>query len=320
MIINEYPLVSIIIPVYGVERYIEKFAKTIFSQDYPNIEYIFVDDCTNDDSIVKVKAAIANHPHVCDRVKILRHPENRGLPQARKTGFEESKGDYIIHVDPDDWVEPTYISQLLETAIRSGADITWCDYFVEEEQGNAKVVETNFAEYSKHDIIMKLLSGEFHSAVWNKMVTRRTYNTETVFSIYNQLEDLYLTTQLMLNAHKLSHVGCPLYHYRVNANSLSFSNARIKKRCFEEYQNFKSVFHFIEDAGYDMLSFEPVLSNRVNALKLAFMKYKENRNFDDVKNFYPDSIKNLFSLDAPLRAKLKLYLSVKTNSDFLFKL
>ena len=104
-----YPKVSILVPVYKVENFIDKCANSLFVQKYENIEYIFIDDCTPDDSIFRLQKVIEKYPH-CD-VHVIKHKSNQGLSSARNTGVQHAKGEYIMHVDSDDYLDsPNVIS------------------------------------------------------------------------------------------------------------------------------------------------------------------------------------------------------------------
>ena len=100
----EIKKVSILVPVYGVEKYIERCARSLFEQTYDNIEYIFVDDCTKDRSIVILQKVLEGYPNRKNQVKILHHEKNRGLSAARNTALDASTGDYLMHVDSDDYL------------------------------------------------------------------------------------------------------------------------------------------------------------------------------------------------------------------------
>ena len=316
---NIYPLVSIVIPVFGVEKYIEKCSRSLFEQDYPDIEFIFVNDHTTDNSIKILESLIKEYPQREKDIYIINKQQNEGLPQARATGLKYCHGSYIIHVDSDDWVEPNYISSLVQKALESKAEIVWCDYLIETTTQSEQIIN-NYETDSQIEILKKLLTGEFHSAVWNKLISKNLYTPETEFTRFNQLEDLVLTTQHFLNAKKWAYVPRLLYHYRINNTSLSFSDKRIKKRCYEEYYNFKKVLHYLKKKNINLSELEPVLSNRINGLKMALLKYPENRNFEEIKSFYPESIKNLYSLHAPFLGKFKLYLFAKFNLKIIYKL
>ena len=98
------PKVSVIVPVYGVEKYIERCARSLFEQTLDDMEFIFVDDCTKDESIEVLKRVIDLYPVRKDQVKIIHHAVNKGLSRARETGVNAATGDYIGHCDSDDWV------------------------------------------------------------------------------------------------------------------------------------------------------------------------------------------------------------------------
>jgi len=99
------PKVSVIIPVYGVEKYIERCIRSLFEQTLDDIEYIFVDDCTPDNSISILRKVLSEYPNREKQVKILHHEKNKGLAQARQTGLKIASGEYIAHCDSDDWVD-----------------------------------------------------------------------------------------------------------------------------------------------------------------------------------------------------------------------
>ena len=106
---NDSIKVSIIIPVYGVEKYIEKCARSLFEQTYSNIEYIFVNDKSKDDSIDILKKILTAYPDRKAQVRIVEHEKNKGLSQARETGIGYASGMYLMHVDSDDYIEPNMV-------------------------------------------------------------------------------------------------------------------------------------------------------------------------------------------------------------------
>ena len=104
------PSFSIVVPVYGVEKYIGRCAETLFSQTYDNIQFVFVNDGTKDKSMEVLAEVLEGYQHLKDRVVIV-NKENGGLPAARKTGMEYVTGDYVLHVDSDDWLELDAVEQ-----------------------------------------------------------------------------------------------------------------------------------------------------------------------------------------------------------------
>ena len=96
------PKVSVVIPVYNVEQYIERCLYTLFGQTMDDIEYIFVDDSSTDSSVKIINKSLELYPYRKVLTKILRHSSNLGVGAARTTGIKAATGDYIIHCDPDD--------------------------------------------------------------------------------------------------------------------------------------------------------------------------------------------------------------------------
>ena len=120
MKLNEkQPKVSVIVPIYNVEQYIEKCVRSLMEQTLVNIEFIFVNDCTPDDSMTVLRRVLKDYPARESQVTILEHKENRGVAAVRKKGMEVAIGEYIIHCDSDDWVEKNMYEKLLEKAIET---------------------------------------------------------------------------------------------------------------------------------------------------------------------------------------------------------
>ena len=125
------PLVSVIVPMYGVENYIARCAESLFAQTYPSIEFIFVDDGCKDRSVDVLRGILGKQePALQARVRII-SKENGGLPHARKTGLDAASGEYVLHVDSDDWLEPTTVEKLVREAVATEADIVVYDFWKE---------------------------------------------------------------------------------------------------------------------------------------------------------------------------------------------
>ena len=110
--------VSIVIPVYNVEKYIERCVRSLFEQTLDDIEYIFVDDCSPDQSVAVLQSTLQDYPNRKESVRIIRHKENKGVAVARNAGINAAQGKYLIHCDSDDWVDANPIIRLTATSIR----------------------------------------------------------------------------------------------------------------------------------------------------------------------------------------------------------
>ena len=133
-------LVSILVPIYNVENFIEKCSVSLFEQTYKNIEYVFVNDCSPDHSIEVLEKVAKNYPNRINSIKIINHDINKGLAGARNTAILNANGDYVLHVDSDDFIEKTTIEKLVKKAQDDCADIVVFDYYLEWQKVNKKVV------------------------------------------------------------------------------------------------------------------------------------------------------------------------------------
>ena len=111
---NQTPKVSMLIPIYGVEKFIERCAISLFEQTYQNIEYIFVNDCTKDDSINVLERVINRYPNRKPFVRIINHAQNKGLAGARNTAVANATGEFIMHVDSDDYVDKEIVRKAID--------------------------------------------------------------------------------------------------------------------------------------------------------------------------------------------------------------
>ena len=134
--------VSVIVPIYNVSRFIKRCVESLFNQTLDDVEFIFVNDCTPDDSIDILKKVIADYP---DRnTMIINHEVNKGLPAARNTGLKAASGDYIFHCDSDDFIEPTMLNDLYYTACDDNADIVWCDWYLTFEKNERYMKQPDY--------------------------------------------------------------------------------------------------------------------------------------------------------------------------------
>ena len=202
--------VSVIVPVYGVETYIVRCAKSLLGQTCKDYELIFVDDASPDRSVALLESVLADCPQP---VTILHHPQNRGLAAARKTGLAAAKGDYIVSVDSDDYLEPDALQLLLEQADRTGADIIGMDCYFEWNDRRSVYHGAWTADAGQYACY--LLSGRTLPGVCLHMISRRLY-TETGLQPVEGLnygEDYVLTPRLCWSAGRVARVEKPLYHY-----------------------------------------------------------------------------------------------------------
>ena len=213
---------SVLVPVYGVERYIRKAAESLFAQTLKEgIEFIFVDDCSPDRSMEILQEVVSNHPERAGQVKILRRSENGGLAAARLSGLEVAHGEYVIHCDSDDWVEPETYETMLSEAREKEADVVVCDYIAEFPR-DSKAFPQNPGENS-HRMLARLLNGTLHCSLWNKLIRRDLYSRLPFVweKGVNMWEDVMVLPRLVYFARGIAYIPRSFYHYNQQLASAS---------------------------------------------------------------------------------------------------
>lgn len=238
--------VSVIIPIYKVEMYIERCARSLLEQTFQDVEYIFVDDGSPDNSIDVLKKVIIDYPQRTKQVRIISLSENKGLPAARNAGMRVAKGEYIFHCDSDDWVENDMLMQLYGKAKEEDADIVWCDWFLSFSHNERYMRQPQFD--TTGEALEGILKGLMKYNVWNKLVKRSLYaeNQITFLDGYGMGEDMTMI-KLFACAHHVTYLPKAFYHY-VKINSNSFTNIGIvESHIMSLLHNVDSVVDFIQE-------------------------------------------------------------------------
>lgn len=252
--------VSAIIPVYNVGKFIERCVRSLMEQTIDNVEYIFVDDASPDNSIQILQKVLADYPNRRDNVRILTHAENKGLPAARNTGLAVAQGKYIFHCDSDDFIEPDMLEQLYGKAIECDADIVWCDWYLTFE--NSERYMTQPAYDTPLEALKAMLSGVMKYNVWNKLVRRSIYveNKIEFPAGYGMGEDMTIML-LFAYAERISYLPHAFYHY-VKLNTNAFSQTYSKRHLQELQHNVATITDKLETL------FGNTLEQEISFLKL----------------------------------------------------
>lgn len=227
----ERPSFSIVVPVYGVERYIRQCADTVLGQTYDKVQFIFVNDGTKDASMAVLNDLIEEkYSHLKDRIIIV-NKENEGLPAARRTGVMHATGDYILHVDSDDWVETDMVEKVAGEAMRSGSDLICFKVFKEETKRVRIRGDRKYRIDQKDMFLRDIMTHKAYGYTVNKCAKRSLYTEHTVhFARYGMFEDVFMMTQLVDYAQSYAHIDDPLYHYRrTNLDSFTRQKRSVKR-------------------------------------------------------------------------------------------
>lgn len=216
-------IVTIAVPVYGVEKHIERCARSLFEQTYKDIEYLFVDDCSPDKSIEILKSVLEDYLERKEHVRIIRHDKNRGLGAARNTAVENCETEFIMHVDSDDSIEKNTVEIVMAKQAEGDYDIV--------SFGFNKITGYNKIErwekpivHSAKELALKTLSRRMPVCVWGALYRTSLYldNGIRVAEGVNNSEDYCVTPRLAYYASKACTIPDTLYNYYF-ANDGSFT-------------------------------------------------------------------------------------------------
>lgn len=262
------PLISVIVPIYNVEQYLNRCVDSLVNQTYQNLEIILVDDGSPDGC-----------PVLCDnwarkdsRIIVI-HKNNGGLSSARNAALDVCSGNVIAFVDSDDWVEPDMFGTMLKSMQEHNADIVQCGVLKTHENGQSVLVDDNLpirtfsGEEALHDFLYH--KNRMTSAVWNKIYKASLFqmgDEQLRFPEGLNSEDYYLLCHAYRQMNKLYYNPRALYHYCVRENSIcraeinphTFDKIAIAKLCkeylsSENYDDFRAIDYFVMQGHYDVL-------------------------------------------------------------------
>lgn len=309
------PLVSVIIPVYGVEKYLNKCVDSVVNQTYKKIEIILVDDGSPDQC-----------PRLCDewvkkdeRVRVL-HKSNGGLSDARNAGIKICKGEYICFVDSDDWVEPTLVQLLLDACLENQVLLSACgryDHFegTDKVQINKCPLKNEIVDSQK--FVARMLIGDHcDCSAWGKMYHKSLWNT-VQFPQGRIYEDVAIMYKVVLNISKVATVSTPLYNYRIR--SVSIVQSSFSKRLLDYPFNTRNLLTDVKE-NYPEL-YIPACWTHTQALTHVLSKIaRSNRKvFNEHKKECSGLQKELKSLKAVWKKsdlfsrKDRLYIKIYSN-------
>lgn len=249
------PLVSTLVPIYGVEKYIERCAVSLFEQTYPNIEFIFVDDCSKDRSIEILNQTIKRYPHIEKKVKIIRHNQNGGLKASRNTAVENATGDFVIHVDSDDYVEKDAIEKLVNLQQSCDYDIVSSEYNMHVCKNVSRRVIADYE--SPKEMLISILKKENEPTTWGRLIRRSLYIENSLKWDEKSLmsEDWQMTPRLFYYAQKTAIIHTPLFNY--NKENETSATAIFNPTKMAADAECKVLFQFFGDK-------EPIFKDALN--------------------------------------------------------
>lgn len=301
--------VSILLPVYNVEKYIGRCADSLLRQSYKDLEIIFVNDCSPDHSIEKLRNVLSRYPNECNKVKIIAHERNKGLAATRITGLENATGDYVMFVDSDDWLAPDTVELCISKIKETGAEIIVFYPTVVYQKRSIKspcLLYPNKEAYVKALIERKTMVG-----VCGKLYKKELFEkiTPTFTPGINNGEDYSVSPRLAYVAKSISFIPKNLYFYN-KQNEASFGGNYREEyldQVIEAGKIVKDFFHDRDNGTYNRSINMAMLLIKSGCIQRCFCNaHLKHRRKEMCSLFKEDPIPH----DVPLFDKVILKLSV----------
>ena len=270
-------LITIITPIYNAAKTLDRCIKSLINQTYKNIEII----CVNDGSVDDSRDILETYAQKDSRIKVIHKEKNESSALARRTGFENSNGKFIVFVDSDDFIELDMLEKVYDYSVAGDFDIVFfgCFYYTKSSR---QALIPDVVDTEKKDRIKNGIFGFGNSKmVCNKFVKREIYS-KIRFAVRNFAEDVVASAQLLYYADRIGYDNTPYYHICWSDSSITRNTAYTLKRYKGRKANYEDIIDFcIEKFGNDLSIFQPELSER--------MAWIESKNPDG--NLYTQNIR-----------------------------
>lgn len=306
---NNY-YITVIVPIYNVAQYISRCVESLMQQTLCQVEYIFVDDCSPDNSIAVLHSVLEKYPDRLAHTKVIKHNLNRGVSAARNSGISAATGEYIFFCDSDDYLEPTMLELLYRQAVAQQADYVWCDYFI--ARGKETTAITQPSSSTRDIAIRQMLTFELSYNVWNKIVKRAIFTKHNITFAEGQTmgEDLVMI-QLLAYANRVANVQIPLYYY-VQDNGTSATKHYTLRHCKSLHFTVCETVSAIRDLFPN--KFELELSSLQIQSKWPLLIQRDKAIYHEWERYYPEAHAYIWKYnnkDANFRIKLIEWFAAK---------
>ena len=307
--------VSILVPIYNVENYIGKCLDSIFTQTYANVTYVFVDDCSTDNSLQVLKSKLAEYSISSDNYTIICHSENKGIAQTRIDLLREAMGDYVQFIDSDDWIDKDMVEKMVEATYNGKIDIVGCDYYIIYNDGTTRCINENYSD-NPYDNMQKCINYDIATTLWKLFIRKSLFNNFDIDKTINIGEDYIMSIMLYYYANSFASLKSPLYHYvHANNNRLSYE---IMNSISDHTAAVKKIEQFFKDKG--LLNEQVATSFNLRKFNIK-SNYLTNRAFDinKYKTIFPEANKVWRQIHYSRNERIKFWLAEK-NLYFIIKL
>ena len=277
--------VSVLVPFYNVEKYVGRCVESLFSQTYSNIEYVFVNDCTPDNSMDIINEYIDKF-NVRNKCVIINHEVNKGISASRNDCLDNATGDYILFIDSDDYIDKDMVELLVKAAIENNADISGCGYIEEYKDRRVQMPQryTNNHVEMMRAITLLTIKG----VMWKLLIRRSIVEENQVrFIPDNTMVDDYLfCCQVFFYAKRFASVDKCMYHY-IQYNPNNYSKTREFNITSQAKAIIKTEEFYKENGVYELVKDE--LLQRKFISKLPLLLNKNCYNVKLWRELFPES-------------------------------
>lgn len=204
--------VSILVPIYKVEMFLERTLDSIFTQSYSNIDYVFVNDCSPDNSLQVLKNTIARYGIEESRYTIVNHQKNEGIAVSRADCLTKAKGDYVYFVDSDDWIEKDAVKKMVAATKEGTIDIVGCDFMKDYMSGKTTYHHENYAATCRENLL-RCLNYDIATVLWKLLIRRSLFDNFTITPHVDIVEDYIMSVKLYYYAESFAAIPQAYYHY-----------------------------------------------------------------------------------------------------------
>lgn len=308
------PLVSLLIPVYNVARYITQCLDSLFGQTYEYLEFVFVDDCSPDNSINLIYQYLEQYPHRKSQVKIIRHDKNRGLTAARRTALQNATGEYVWHIDSDDYIAIDAVEQLVNKAVADNADMIVFD--AKEMYFHSERVIVNTIPKDKEEFLLLALTRRCRYELWMRFCKKSLYDGLELDDAVCYGEDYATTPRLIYLSNKVVKLDKICYYYvKYNMTSYTRTPSVATILSHEGAIHLLTTFFLSKDEKH----FYPILQLAKAYLKAHMLKatISSKDAYRRANLMFPD-LRGIGKMDLPPKDKFLLMLSEKKMYSLLW--
>lgn len=236
--------VTVIIPVYKAEQFLERCVRHLMEQTLDDMEYIFINDCTPDNSMNVLRTILRDYPARQYGIKIIENECNMGTAFVRTVGLKAATGEYVGWCDADDWCDADMYEQMYKAAKWRDYDIVTCNYTIDSPSGSKQVLRKPIS--NPHKYIYELYTQPYclSEALWDKIVRRSLLVEHDIYPFcgIDRGEDFNMFVRTFYFAHTCKTLDASYYHYWVNPHSMTKTKIVWEK----EKENFDKVVEFLE--------------------------------------------------------------------------